>query len=176
MQTFTGRQFWPMAPRSDDVCLEDIAHSLANQCRFGGHCQKFYSIAQHSVLVARAVPLADRPWGLLHDSPEAYLVDLPRPIKHHSVLGKEYRLIEDPLVQVIGVKYNLAPVMPASVHHADDVLLMTEKRDLLGPCAHDWESDTQPLATVITPWPPELAEYIFLSMAKELGITDGATA
>jgi uncharacterized protein len=35
-QTFTGRAFFPLNPRPEDVVLEDIAHHLANICRFGG--------------------------------------------------------------------------------------------------------------------------------------------
>ena len=53
MQTFLGIQFWPMEPRVDEIQIEDIAHALSNQCRFAGHCSTFYSVAQHSVMVAR---------------------------------------------------------------------------------------------------------------------------
>lgn len=52
MQTFTGRQFWPMDPRPEDLDILDIAHALSLLCRFGGHCQRFYSVAEHSVHVS----------------------------------------------------------------------------------------------------------------------------
>src|ERR1700693_75116 len=55
IQTFTGRQFWPLDPRPEEVCIEDIAHGLSNECRFAGQCRSFYSVAQHSVLCARNV-------------------------------------------------------------------------------------------------------------------------
>jgi uncharacterized protein len=79
--TYTGRRFSPLAPRPEDVCIEDIAHALANKCRFTGHTQRFYSVAEHSVLVQS---LVSPPYGLaalLHDAAEAYLPDIASPIK-----------------------------------------------------------------------------------------------
>ena len=55
IQTYTGRQFWPMDPRSHEVFIEDIAHSLSMMCRYAGHCERFYSVAEHSILLARHV-------------------------------------------------------------------------------------------------------------------------
>src|ERR1035437_8999101 len=51
IQTYSGRRFCPLSPNPDAIVLQDIAHSLAMQCRFNGHCKKFYSVAQHSVYV-----------------------------------------------------------------------------------------------------------------------------
>lgn len=90
LHTFTGRGFDPLNPRAEDVQLEDIAHHLGNTCRFGGATPKFYSVAQHAVLVALMVLEASRrpDWALLalhHDSAEAYIGDWPRPIKHGVV-------------------------------------------------------------------------------------------
>ena len=55
MQIFTGKKFWPLDPKSEEVDIKDIAHSLAFQCRFNGHSNYFYSIAQHSVIVSKIV-------------------------------------------------------------------------------------------------------------------------
>lgn len=49
MQTFLGKQFWPLDPRARDIHIVDVAHSLAMQCRYGGHSDWFYSVAEHSV-------------------------------------------------------------------------------------------------------------------------------
>src|SRR5579862_5085028 len=87
IQTYTGRKFWPLDPRSWDVCLEDVAHALAVKCRYGGHCRGFYSVAQHSVLVSQLLAewkadIWTVRWGLLHDANEAYSADVVRPIKN----------------------------------------------------------------------------------------------
>lgn len=133
LQTYSGLAFFPLAPHPDQVAIEDIAHALSLQCRFGGHTQVFYSVAQHSVLVSRSVPPADALWGLLHDAAEAYLVDLPRPLKHHSVLGYEYRKIEARVMRAISERFGLPADEPSSVKIAERRLLATERRDLLGP-------------------------------------------
>ena len=57
MQTYSGFQFWPLDPRPEEIHVIDIAHSLANQCRYAGHCREFYSVAQHSVLLK--LPMAE---------------------------------------------------------------------------------------------------------------------
>ena len=98
IQTYTGRQFWPLAPQAEHVDIRDIAHSLAMQCRFNGHCRGFYSVAQHSVLVSQVVPPEDALWGLLHDAAEAYISDLPRPLKNTA---PEFRAAEHRLLTVI---------------------------------------------------------------------------
>ena len=128
-QTYSGRQFWPCDPKPEEIYLVDIAHALSNQCRFAGHCQRFYSVAQHSVIVSEQVPFEHAVWGLLHDAAEAYLVDLPRPIKRHSVLGREYKLLEEQLQTCIAWRFGLqnTPEIPACVHVADDRALMTLK-------------------------------------------------
>ena len=82
IETYTGGRFRPFDPRPADVCLPDIAAGLAHTCRFGGHCRQFYSVAQHSLHVSREF---DEPrlqlLALLHDAGEAYVGDIPRPVK-----------------------------------------------------------------------------------------------
>jgi hypothetical protein len=100
LHTFSGRGFDPLNPWARDVHLEDIAHALSNTCRFGGHSPKFYSVAQHAVMVACLVLDASRrpDWALLalhHDSAEAYLGDIPRPIKRGIMFVSEIKSTED---------------------------------------------------------------------------------
>ena len=58
--TYSGIEFWPLDPRPEDVRIEDIAHALSMQCRFAGHCDRFYSVAEHSIRVADLVPREDK--------------------------------------------------------------------------------------------------------------------
>ena len=81
VSTYLGNRFYPLEPRIDDVDIEDIAHGLAYQCRFNGQTNAFYSVAQHSLIVAALVPEELRFAALLHDAAEAYLGDMVKPLK-----------------------------------------------------------------------------------------------
>lgn len=85
IETYTGLMFDFVRPLPDQVCIEDVAHALANTCRFGGHIQRFYSVAQHALLVRDLVIEAGYPGlsyaALHHDSAEAYIGDAPTPLK-----------------------------------------------------------------------------------------------
>ncbi len=169
IQTFTGRQYWPLDPSPDDVCIEDIAHALSNLCRFGGHCREFYSVAQHSVIVMMNLPPELDAIGLLHDASEAYCVDLPRPIKR-NVTG--YAAVEEFNAIVIGCRFGLNLVdLPDRVHEADNRALATEQRDLMASPPRPWAGAVQPYPQRIIPWTPAEAEVNFLSWAARLGLT-----
>lgn len=116
MLTSTGRAYWPMDPRAEDVSIEDIAHSLSMQCRYGGHSARFYSVAEHSVMVSRHVLPEDALAGLMHDASEAYVTDVPRPLKPHL---ENFREVE--LMNWIAIceAFELNPELPESVHTAD---------------------------------------------------------
>lgn len=130
LQTFTGRQFAPLAPKASDIEIEDIAHALSHLCRFGGHVREFYSVAQHAVLVSRAVPVEFALWGLLHDASEAYLVDIPTPVKRTALLVG-YRGIEAMLQRTIYQRFGLVGDEPEAVHAADQGVLLLEADALL---------------------------------------------
>ncbi len=170
IQTYLGVQFFPLDPRVHEIRLLDIAHSLSNTCRFTGHCKSFYSVAQHSVLVSQIVPQEFAAWGLLHDAPEAYMADLSRPIKRHSRLGDEFRSIESFLMAAVCVRFGLIRQEPPAVKYADDIALMTEKRDLMPNSPQKWAETAEPLADRIVCWTPEWAKHQFLKRAGELGL------
>lgn len=165
-QTYTGKMFYPFDPRPDDVCIEDIAHALAMQCRFNGHCREFYSVAQHSVIVSMNVPACDAMKGLLHDAAEAYVGDLVRPIKKHL---PEFRVIEEAVHSAICLAFRIEPSLPNSVLWADRCALMTEKRDLMAKPPAEWEETAKPFTERIKPWLPALAERAFLERFVQLG-------
>jgi len=165
IQTYTGKQFWPLTPRVEDVDVRDIAHSLSLQCRFNGHCRMFYSVAEHSVRVSRAVSPSMAPWGLLHDAAEAYLTDLPRPVKA-TLTG--FQDLEESVLEVIARAFGLPWPMPEAVRAADDALLATEARDLMAPPPCSWQLPAEPLAERIVPVSAERAEELFLGRHREL--------
>jgi uncharacterized protein len=175
IQTYTGGIFYPLDPRPDEINIEDIAHSLSLQCRFSGHCREHYSVAQHSVILAENLPEELRLWGLLHDASEAYLVDLPRPIKRSCDMGRMYREYEAALMRCVCERFNLPVEEPAEVKRMDTVLLMTEKRDLMTPEPKPWEDTEAPLSTRIRPISSSSAERLFLSVYRLL-IKKGAAA
>ncbi len=187
IQTYTGKQFWPLDPRPADVDLHDIAHALSLKCRFGGHCKVFYSVAEHSVRVLRHVAKADGVTdmelkaALLHDAAEAYLPDLLRPIKGRfgaaaktaqepnlSPFAEIERRLQVCIGQATDVLYLGSDWI--AVKHADDVLLATEARDLMGPPPEPWPSLPTPLPQVIVPWTPEQAKAWFLHEASRLDL------
>lgn len=167
IQTYSGRQFWPLNARVSDVYIVDIAHALSLICRYTGHVREFYSVAQHSVIASLIVPVEDAKWALLHDAAEAYLCDVARPIK--PFLG-DYRAIEHNLMRVICSAFGLPSEEPASVRQADLVLLATERRDLMAAPPVPWVStkNVTPLDGIIHPLPPAKAKELFLARFKEL--------
>jgi len=178
MQTTNGRQFWPLDPRADEIHLDDVAHALSNLCRFAGHCRKHYSVAEHSVrvswlaerLVLRTDAAAEDTraaalLGLLHDAAEAYLVDLPRPVKKYI---EEYATHERRLENVIADRFELDGRWWPVVHEADEVLLATEKRDLMAEEPASWGLRHAPLDDRIEPWSANEAEQRFLLRFRAL--------
>jgi hypothetical protein len=168
IQTVGGRRIDPFAPNVSEIDIEDIAFALSNQCRFGGHCRVFYSVAQHSSIVADSVSeqtanRGDQLWALLHDASEAFLTDLPHPLKHRSELGRLYREAEKHLESAIAQRFGLAAAPLPLVKQVDRALLATERR-LFSTVAWHWpELDgVTPLQIEIEPWLPEQAREQFL--------------
>lgn len=138
MMTYTGRTIDPLHLKDTDVSIEDIAHSLSCICRFGGHSEEHYSVAEHSLYVEalldyRGEPDSTKLWGLLHDASEAYLGDVPRPYKSRVYFDGSDGFSLAPLspiadveLQVLGCvrdAFGLVWPIPLEVHRADvDVL------------------------------------------------------
>jgi hypothetical protein len=165
IQTHSGRRFDPSHPSADDFDINDIAHALSHLCRFNGHCKRFYSVAEHSVRVSHACAPETALWGLLHDMGEAYVGDLPRPIK---AVVPEHERFENDLLTVALPVFGLNLPMPESVKVADDTLLATEARDLMGVDAKTWGITEEPQDEAIEPWSPEAAKAAFLKRFEEL--------
>lgn len=166
--TFTGKKFWPVDPRPEDIDIVDIAHALSNLCRFGGHCREFYSVAQHSVLLSYICEPKDALWGLLHDASEAYVVDIPRPLKYSP--GMEgYKVIEKRMMRAVCEAFGLSYDSPESVNIADEVLIATEARDLMPEHnVKEWTFTHPALEEQIIPWSPSESKQKFLDRFYEL--------
>jgi hypothetical protein len=167
IQTYSGRRFNPTDPNPNAIVIQDIAHALSMQCRFSGHCQEFYSVAQHSVYVSYICNTEDALWGLLHDASETYLVDIPRPLKHSGKFGA-YIEMESVMQLAICQRFGLDPVEPPSVKIADKVLVATEARDLMGNLHCSWRQPKEPLPFKIEAWGPKEAETKFLERFSKL--------
>jgi hypothetical protein len=173
LQTVSGRFLNPFEPDPAQIDIGDIARALANVCRFGGHCRTFYSVAQHSVIVSELVEerggdVEDVFAALMHDATEAYLGDMPHPIKHRSPLGKAFKEAEANLEAVLNEHFNIRPGVK-EIKVADRALLATERRALSGENWHWPELDgVEPLDLELTAWPPDRAAKVFLERFEEL--------
>lgn len=169
LQTYTGRAVTLDDIKEDDICIEDIAHSLALTCRYRGHCREFYSVAQHSIIVSGILQwsITLMKCGLLHDAAEAYIQDLATPIKE---LCPEYRQLEDAFMKVIIEKFDLPDACNVwgAVKQADLVVLATEKRDLMASAPRPWRDLPEPLNMKIVPLQWQEAERMFLKKFEEL--------
>jgi len=144
-------------PLLDMIDINDIAHSLASNSRWGGHLDfdKKISIAQHSVLCCQMID-ADyteeiKIQALMHDSPEAYLLDMPKPIKE---LLPDYQLIEEKFTKIIFQKYGISYPLHPIIKSVDMKMLKIE-----------WETlvvKSLPLQFEI--WTPQKAKEEFLKM------------
>ncbi len=171
IQVKSGGQFYPLAPRMEDIHIEDIAHALANQCRFAGHTKRFYSVAEHCWLVSCVVPEEHALQGLLHDASEAFLVDVPSPVKHSPQM-RGYREAESRLQRLIYTRFGVDPNEHKEVKLADMRVLVTEARDLMSPQHPEWAKYKagwgEPLPWVIDPMTPGQARELYLSRYYDL--------
>lgn len=128
IRTCSGIFFNAFAPTEEMVCIEDIAHALSHQCRFGGHLPEFYSVAQHCCLAAMLVSDEHKLAALMHDASEAYLLDVPRPIKNKLA---NYKEIENDIMNVIAKKYGFEWPVHYEVKKADELMLQKEWDEIM---------------------------------------------
>lgn len=172
--TASGIMFYPLAPRVEDVRIEDIAHQLAATNRFSGATSWPLSVAQHSVIVSQIMGYStyhdqDDParrglYGCLHDSAEAYLNDIPRPLKHHPDFAC-YREAEARLQAVIYEAFGLDPNgEPGDLKTVDRRVLRSEQAALMPPAAPNEDRNDVPVypQIVFQRWTFEEARSAFL--------------
>lgn len=161
IQTHSGALVSPFNPDPETLTLPDIAHALSHICRFTGHTRTFYSVAEHSVRVARLVPPEDRLAALLHDATEAYLCDIATPIK---ALLPGYAEAEDRLARVIADKWGVTYPWPESVKRADMIMLHSEAKVLMGDPM--WARGGEVVEMRMVGWEPWYARMVWLDMVE----------
>ena len=167
ISTRSGRRLYLHNPSPSQILIDDIAHGLAHQCRFNGQTNQFYSVAQHSVIVASILPPELKLAGLLHDAAEAYLGDIVQPLKE---LLPEFEKIESRFSQVIGERFNVNLNHNEAIKKADLIALATERRDFMPMEIVEWESlaGIKPLTKSINPLNPEKAKAEFIDCYLKL--------
>lgn len=169
IQTFSGKRFKPLRPDPDLICIEDIAHALSLICRYAGHCISLESVAEHCVLISDAIIAAggsehDALMGLMHDSPEAYVIDLARPIKK-SVIG--YDRVEARVWEAVCCRFGLSVELPPIVKQFDQRIVADERAQNMAILA--WDHETGPaLGVKVQCWAPARAEQEFLNRFRAL--------
>lgn len=170
IQTFTGEIFYPLDPRMEEIHLDDIAHGLSNKARFTGHTRRFYSTAEHSVRVSKhlasvGASLMDQYVGLHHDDTDAYLPDVPTPLKVLPEF-KWFRDLEDHMQKMCYERFGCVVTDYSIIKNSDIVLLLTEKRDLMpeknGNWQHNYTQEPIPHPYHIDPLEPVWAKQVFL--------------
>ena len=158
--THTGKHFYLLEPDADMIDPRDISHALAHLCRFNGHTREFYSVAQHSCIVAELVPEEHKLAALLHDAPEAYLGDMTRPLKQRI---STFQHFEDCVWWRVCERFGIAPELPTCIYKADLIALATERRDLMptDPAIWDCLVGIEPIAETIRPWPAAEARLTY---------------
>lgn len=168
MTTISGKRINYENPTVEMLDITDIAHSLSNLCRFGGHINRFYSVAQHSVMVSNLVPHHLALAALLHDASEAYLSDIVRPAKR---LLPEYKELELKIQSVLEERFAVT-FDHEDIHIADNKALYAEALHFYGDI-DDWGLDGFEYDCIIRPLPAFHAKMMFMHRFNELAFGGG---
>lgn len=163
---YSGRYFSYERPHDSDWTLEDIAHGLAMTCRFGGQARRFYSVAEHSVYVSLLVP-PELAWdALMHDAAEAFICDMPKPLKE---ILPDYKRIEKHVESAIIERYGLIDPMPREIKLADIQMLRAEQLQIMrNDDDWHWTFDVPQPDITIAALAPDDAKALFIARASEL--------
>lgn len=176
IQTFTGKMFNPINPVIEDIDIMDIAHALSLSNRYVGHTTRPYSVAEHSLNLVNYAEQQNahedlKKWCLMHDASEAYLCDIPRPIKKFL---PQYKEIENQLQKIIAERFDLCWPIPDKVLEWDTRILLNESVALMDDVTKYLVYKThQPLENITVRNKyigHNLIEMAFLGKCKELNI------
>lgn len=164
--TASGRYFNFLSPDHTEIALVDISTGLANTCRFGGQCQRFYSVAEHCVLMSYIVPEGFERMALMHDAAEAYTGDIPKPLKQ---LLPDFAVIEERVEAAVAYAFCLPEKMPPEIKLADRQMLCAEQMQVMGN-TDEWvhTQSTEPAQIAVQFWSPSRAKKEFSDRFKAL--------
>jgi uncharacterized protein len=166
MQTYSGIAFDYNSNDCSQITIEDIAAHLSKICRFNGACKEFYSVAQHSVLVAKDLKylgydIKHQLYGLLHDAAEAYVGDIVRPFKSEYMSNFEDKILVR-ILSALGLSKRESLSYKETIKHSDNRLLITEKHQLMAIPQRDWEFEYEPSPIIIKPLSWKRSNKMFL--------------
>jgi hypothetical protein len=166
METNSGRQFNYAHLDAGSICIEDVAAALSKMCRYNGHTRRFYSVAEHCVLMSRWVSgqadrtIDDCKVALLHDASEAYLSDVVRPVKNFL---EDYKAMEASIDGFVMAHFEVQYPFPPWLKEIDTRILVDERAQAMNPSTNVWGVDgLEPLGVNVQFWSPDQAEQEFL--------------
>ena len=178
LQSPAGQRLDLLDLQESDIDIEDIAHCLANTCRFNGATKRFYSVAEHCCLVAEATIPILKPLALLHDAPEMIIGDIVGPLKSMLRVSCEWwsmpiadyeRRIMDIITSSFGIRYSSTDW--CQIVQIDKRLLAAERMQVFDhDMADEWGPLPEPLPARLRFWNPEQARAAFLTFATKLGL------
>lgn len=169
LETYVGNRFHFFNIIAASIDIRDIAHALSLMCRFCGHTSQFVSIGVHSINVMALVSDKSKLAALLHDSAEAYIGDISRPLKASL---PEINLIEKDIRDAIFNKFNVVGYDEAEIQKADDIMLATEAKHFMTHW-EEWGLKEQPIELsreLLYDWQAPAIEKIFLQKFNELSL------
>lgn len=167
LSTCSGQRLDLLAPLATQIDIDDIAHGLAYQSCFNGQTSHFYSLAQHSLLVASLVPRQQRLAALLHDASAAYFGDMAPSMRQ---LFPDFSIIEKKVMAAISEKFELPGLEEPALKRAHRIILATEHRDLRPDLTGigDVHDHLAPIPRRIEFMSPEEARFQFKELFTEL--------
>jgi 5'-deoxynucleotidase YfbR-like HD superfamily hydrolase len=161
-----GEFFDLLNPEKSDYDIDVVATALSNLCRYTGHVTRFYSVAEHSVLVSKIVPQKYALEGLLHDASEAFVGDVSSPLKKLLV---EYQKIENNIQADVARRFNLQYPFPEEIHRADKQLYWAERKIIAPAVDALWHKEFRASRKVEPQgWTPKIARKRFLDRYNEI--------
>jgi len=162
----SGAWFDFCAPASSEFVIDDIAHGLANICRYSGQFSRFYSVAEHSILVSETAKGFEFE-ALLHDAAEAFLGDITRPLKQ---MLPEYKRIEADVERAILERFGVSTPLPPQIKQADLRVLAAEQRQIMPHGTDGWVrgQKVEPAPIVVRHLLPDEAKRMFLDRFEAL--------